>query len=710
MLEMYIFETSQNIDQLEEAILESEQSNCFSEEAINGIFRIMHTIKGSSAMMLFNEIATLAHSVEDVFFYLREQKPENVDCSTLSDLIFESIDFMKVELEKIKNSDKVDGDASILIGNIKEFLEYLKHMNPNLAEVEKPPSKSKQQYYIAPDKTATNTKEVAPSQAQNFFEAVILFKEGCEMENIRAYTVIHNLKEFANEITHYPEDIIESDDSIQLIRDQGFTVRVKVDKSYDEMHDFFMQTIFLQDLKLTEISDDSLQFDMADNRQDNVQTIDLETSNLDASNLQVKASADEVDKDSVKDSAKDHAEDSTKVQKQRVKSEHSSIISVNVGKLDQLMDLVGEMVIAEAMVTQNPDLHGLELENFQKAARQLDKIMTELQSVVMSIRMVPLSTTFQKMHRVVRDMSKKLEKDVRLKLVGEETEVDKNIIDRISDPLMHLIRNSLDHGIETIAQREKIGKSPTGTITIEAKNIGSDVLISIKDDGNGLNKDKLLKRAQEHNILTKPIQQMTDREIYNLILLPGFSTKENVSEFSGRGVGMDVVTKNIEAVGGTVSIDSEQGVGSTFTMKIPLTLAIIDGMNITVGKSCYTIPITAIMESFRPKDTDIIKDPNGNEMIMVRGQCYPILRIHRHYDVATSITDLTEGILIMVEQDEKSMCVFADQLLGKQQVVVKALPSYIKNTKKIGGLSGCTVLGDGSISLILDVGSLIKKN
>jgi len=707
---MYIFETSQNIDQLEEAILESEQSNCFSEEAINGIFRIMHTIKGSSAMMLFNEIATLAHSVEDVFFYLREQKPENVDCSTLSDLIFESIDFMKVELEKIKNSDKVDGDASILIGNIKEFLEYLKHMNPNLAEVEKPPSKSKQQYYIAPDKTATNTKEVAPSQAQNFFEAVILFKEGCEMENIRAYTVIHNLKEFANEITHYPEDIIESDDSIQLIRDQGFTVRVKVDKSYDEMHDFFMQTIFLQDLKLTEISDDSLQFDMADNRQDNVQTIDLETSNLDASNLQVKASADEVDKDSVKDSAKDHAEDSTKVQKQRVKSEHSSIISVNVGKLDQLMDLVGEMVIAEAMVTQNPDLHGLELENFQKAARQLDKIMTELQSVVMSIRMVPLSTTFQKMHRVVRDMSKKLEKDVRLKLVGEETEVDKNIIDRISDPLMHLIRNSLDHGIETIAQREKIGKSPTGTITIEAKNIGSDVLISIKDDGNGLNKDKLLKRAQEHNILTKPIQQMTDREIYNLILLPGFSTKENVSEFSGRGVGMDVVTKNIEAVGGTVSIDSEQGVGSTFTMKIPLTLAIIDGMNITVGKSCYTIPITAIMESFRPKDTDIIKDPNGNEMIMVRGQCYPILRIHRHYDVATSITDLTEGILIMVEQDEKSMCVFADQLLGKQQVVVKALPSYIKNTKKIGGLSGCTVLGDGSISLILDVGSLIKKN
>ena len=706
MLEMYIFETSQNIDQLEEAILASEQSNCFSEDAINGIFRIMHTIKGSSAMMLFNEIATLAHSVEDVFFYLREQKPENIDCSTLSDLIFESIDFMKVELEKIKNSDKVDGDASILIGNIKEFLEYLKHMNPNLEEVEKPPSKNKQQYYISSDKTVAITKDAVHSQAQNSFKATIFFKEGCEMENIRAYTVVHNLKEFTNEITHYPEDIIESDDSIQLIREQGFTVYVKADKSYDEMHEFFMQTIFLKELNLLEISNDSVTD--TDNRQGNAQTIDLEASNIDKDNLHAKSVPLEADRVSVTDSTANSTKDNAKSQKQQIKSEQSSIISVNVGKLDQLMDLVGEMVIAEAMVTQNPDLQGLDLDNFHKAARQLDKIMTELQDVVMSIRMVPLSTTFQKMHRVVRDMCKKLEKDVRLKLVGEETEVDKNIIDRISDPLMHLIRNSLDHGIETITEREAKGKSPTGTITIEAKNIGSDVLIIVKDDGNGLNKDKLLKRAQEHNLLTKPVQQMTDREIYNLILLPGFSTKEKVSEFSGRGVGMDVVTKNIEAVGGTVSIDSEQGLGSTFTMKIPLTLAIIDGMNITVGKSCYTIPITSIKESFRPKGTDIIKDPNGREMIMVRGQCYPILRLHRQYDVATNITDLTEGILIMVEQDDKSMCVFADQLVGQQQVVVKALPNYIKNTKKIGGLAGCTVLGDGSISLILDIGSLIN--
>jgi two-component system chemotaxis sensor kinase CheA len=371
------------------------------------------------------------------------------------------------------------------------------------------------------------------------------------------------------------------------------------------------------------------------------------------------------------------------------------------------MDLVGEMVIAEAMVTQNPDLKGLQLDNFQKAARQFKKITTEIQDLVMSIRMVPLSSTFQKMHRIVRDMSKKLNKEIKLELIGEETEVDKNIIEHISDPLMHLVRNSIDHGIETIEEREASGKIRAGKVTLEAKNAGSDVLIIVKDDGKGLNKEKILKKARENDLLIKPESEMIDREIYNLIFLPGFSTKEAVSEFSGRGVGMDVVTKNLELVGGYVSVDSIEGKGTTITLKIPLTLAIIDGMNIRVGNSSYTIPITTIKESFKPKAKDLIRDPDGNEMIMVRGQCYPILRLHEYYNVKTKVTEFTEGIVIMVEHDDKTLCLFADMLLGQQQVVVKTLPSYIRNKRKIKGLAGCTLLGDGNISLILDIGGLV---
>ena len=675
MLEMYIFETTQNIEQLEACILQTEKSMDYTQDAINEIFRIMHTIKGSSAMMLFNNISNLAHCLEDLFYYIREHKPQQIDCATLSDLVLEGVDFIKVELVKIKNGDRVDGDCTSLMEQIRTYLSIIKH--PEI-ELQRPESQEKQHYYIGPSK-------VNSQSTKKLFKAILYFEEGCEMENIRAYAVIHNLKEITEEVFFLPEDILENDESIELIRELGFTVYIKADKDYREMQEILQQTIFLRELRLLEIEneeefkqhmrpthkeveDNSIQIPIIQNPCSNEQG-DREVSNL---------------------------------------STHQSMISVHVSKLDKLMDLVGEMVIAEAMVTQNPDLKGLELDNFQKAARQLRKITSELQDTVMSVRMISLSTSFHKMQRVVRDMSKKLQKEVQLKLVGEETEVDKNIIEQISDPLMHLVRNAIDHGIEGFEERGAKGKPQRATITLEAKNAGNDVLVMVKDDGRGLNKEKILKRARENRLLTKPEEELTDKEIFNLIFLPGFSTKDNVTEFSGRGVGMDVVTKNIEAVGGTVSVDSVEGVGTTITLRIPITLAIIDGMNIGVGNSRYTLPITAIKQSFRPKETDIIVDPDNNEMIMIRGQCYRIFRLHQHYGVKTEVNQLTDGILIMVEQDDQAICIFADELLGQQQVVVKALPSYIKKTKKIDGLAGCTLLGDGSISLILDVAGLMN--
>lgn len=686
MLDMYIFETSQNIEQLEASILNSESTSRYTREAINEIFRIMHTIKGSSAMMLFGNISTLAHCIEDVFFLLREQEPEKVDCSRLSDLILQGVDFIKAELEKIKNADKADGDASILIDSIREFLAVLKQQNPGCRKGAEGPAataaeaESEQKYYIAPQ---------MPDHPldRNMFKATIYFEDGCEMENIRAYTVIHNLKEFSEEIFSIPENVIENEDAVSTIREHGFTVYVKTGRSCGEMHDFFMGTIFLKDLELVQLENDDEFKQFARPQQG---WTDIEKS--------PEASSQVHSRDNNENEHREQPETHYSAQ---------SMISVNVAKLDTLMDLMGELVISEAMVTQNPDLKGLVLDNFQKAARQLHKITGELQDMVMSIRMVPLSATFQRMRRVVRDMGKKLDKEVELKLIGEETEVDKNIIEHISDPLMHLVRNSIDHGIEATEDREASGKPKAGTVTLEARNSGSDVLIIVKDDGKGLNKTKILERAANNGLLTRPGQEMSDREIYNLIFLPGFSTKDSVSEFSGRGVGMDVVIKNIEAVGGSVSIESTEGSGTTVTLKIPLTLAIIDGMNINVGSSRYTIPTNAIMESFRPKENDIITDPEGNEMVMVRGDCYPILRLHRLFGVKTAITDFSEGILIMAEQDGKRYCLFADGLLGQQQVVVKTLPKYIMNKRLIRGLSGCTLLGDGSISLILDTAGII---
>lgn len=676
MLEMYKFETNQLLEQMEQVVINSEKSNCYSQEAINEIFRIMHTIKGSSAMMLFNGISTLAHSIEDLFFYLREYKPENVDYMKLSDLVLSCTDFIKEELSKIERGVEPDGNPDESVNIIKAYLTELKGDGGGNAIQENTDEKKdegkKQKYFI--------TRSLSDNSEKTLYKAVIYFEEGCEMENIRAFTVMHSLKNIAQDIMCEPEDVIENEESTRFIRENGFKMQFYSDKTYEEIENILNETIFLKKLEL-EVVDNN---DTA-NVNKKKPVIDLE------SDRSITPEAVRTEKEKEKEQAN--------------KTLLHNFISVNVNKLDKLMDLVGELVISEAMVTSNPDLKGLSLDNFNKAASQLKKITGELQDIVMSIRMVPLSATFQKMHRIVRDMCKKLDKDVELEILGETTEVDKNIIENISDPLMHLIRNSLDHGIETKEERIKNGKSQKGKITLEARNEGGEVIIIVKDDGRGLNKEKILQKALDHGLIQDINREIPDREIFSMIFLPGFSTKENVTEFSGRGVGMDVVSNNIEKIGGVVNVDSIAGEGTTMTIRIPLTLAIIDGMNIRVSNSTYTIPITSIKESFRAKEEDLITDPDGNEMIMVRGDCYPIIRIHKLFNIKDSITNISEGITIMVESEMNTVCLFADELLGEQQVVVKALPQYIK---KVKGIAGCTLLGEGTISLILDIAALVK--
>lgn len=629
ILEMYIFETMHLLEQLEDSILKNEKNNNFNDE-MDEIFRIMHTLKGNSAMMMFDNIAALSHSLEDMFDYLRKNKSRNVNFSEITDLILSSMDFIKEEIAKIENDQEADGNADKLINKIRSSLEG-----------------------GCEDKVKEENKETA-------YAAVIFFQDGCLMENIRAFTLLRSLEEYSKVLEYVPKDIAENNESSEIIKRDGFKVRFISDIGYEGIKAIFDKTAFIDQVNLEQIIEQ-------------------------------------------KEESKNDNEQKKEVIKKSI-TPHANVLSVKVENLDMLMDLVGELVVSESMVSKNPDLEGLKLDNFNKAARQLRKIINDLQDTVMCTRMVSISGTFRKMNRIVRDMNKNLGKEVELYLVGEDTEVDKNIIEQISDPLMHLIRNSMDHGIESPSERKAINKPAKGKITLEAKNDGGDVWIYVKDDGKGLDRDKIYNKAIKAGITSKPIGELTDKDIFSFILMPGFSTKEEVSEYSGRGVGMDVVAKNIESIRGTMYIDSKKNMGTTISVKIPLTLAIIDGMIIKVGTSSYTIPTISIKESFKAKEKDLITDPDGNEMIMVRGECHKIIRIHKAYKAETAVTNLPDGIMIMVEDGRKgSYCLFADTLIGQQQVVIKALPDYIK---KVKGLAGCTLLGDGNISLIIDISAI----
>lgn len=669
MLDMFIFETEQLTEQLEQIILRTEKSKSFDFDDINEIFRIMHTIKGSSAMMLFNNISTLAHSIEDVFYFLREKKEAQFDKKIVIDLILESVDFIKTELSKISSGYSSEGDSSNIIEKIRDCLKEIKENNDCPSELVTEKDDKNQKYYIG-------SYKLQGIKTEKSYDIFILFEEGCGMENIQAFSIIHSLKEHAFISSFYPPDIMDDDSSPEYIKNNGFRVSIKTTLSNQELHDELMRSVFVKELEIHELEEQP--------QRHNKEII------LDEEEKAKPVKPDVVVKDS----------DSKSNQLKQ------SFISVSLQKLDKLLDLVGELVISESMVTRNPEIEKLEIESFNKASRQLRKISSELQDMVMSIRMVPVASTFQKMNRIVRDMSNKLSKEVSLEIIGEETEVDKNIIETISDPLMHIIRNSLDHGIESPQERAENGKERTGKIVLEAGNLGGDIFVSVSDDGRGLDRSRILEKAKKQGLLTKPENELSDKEINSFIFMPGFSTKESVSEFSGRGVGMDVVMKNIKKINGNITVESVKGKGTSILIKIPLTLAIINGMVIRVGDSSFIVPTTSIRESFEANENDVFCDPDGNEMILIRGTCYNVLRLHRLFGTKGAKQNIEDGIIIMVENDEEGICIFSDELVGEQQVVVKSLPGYVK---KVNGISGCTLLGDGSISLILDTEALIKN-
>jgi two-component system chemotaxis sensor kinase CheA len=699
MLDMFIFEMDQLVNQLENTIVQSESE--YNMDQINEIFRVMHTIKGSCAMMMYDNIAAVGHAIEDLFYYLREENPQNLDFKRLSDHVLEGTDFVKAELAKISNKQKADGNGSALIKDIEAFLKAIKTdaaPPPTAAELAAAAAALQPEGApaVIPSLVAAASAKTAPVVGDNVesmfsYKASIYFQDGCEMENVRAYTLIHNLQDLAQDITHVPADVID-EAAIEVIKQNGFEFEFTSELDYQRIKNHLSQTVYLRELNLVELG-----------------TVMAEAkAPVEQAPLPPAQESPPVVKEEETTAAVASEETAPKAQAAAPAggaaapptTTTTNLINVSVSKLDSLLNLMGELVISEAMVTQNAELQGLQLDNFHKESRQLRKIIGNLQTTIMSMRLVPLSNTFFKQNRIVRDMCRQLGKEVDLEIIGDETEVDKKIIEHIADPIMHIIRNSVDHGVEMPEVREKRGKPRKAKVVLEAKNSGGDVLIVIRDDGGGINTERVLKKAKENGLTSKPDAEYTEKEIQQFIFMPGFSTNETVTNFSGRGVGMDVVSKNLEVCGGTALVESTPGVGTTFTLKIPLTLAIIDGMSVKVAGAQYTVPIANIIKSFKPEKDQLFNDPNGNEMVTERGEIFNVVRLHDFFHIEGAIANIEEGILMMLENGERKICLLVDELLGQQQAVIKPMPKYFK---RVPGISGCTLLGNGDVSIIVDV-------
>ncbi|MBN2258958.1 MAG: chemotaxis protein CheA [Clostridiales bacterium] len=654
MLEIYIHETETLIDQLEAEIIKTE-TNQEIHSSIDEIFRVMHTIKGNSMMMDFEYIGSLAHEIEDLFDFLRNKDFRLDDYSQIIDLILASIDYFKVEIDKIQNNDSNLLPAEDLKKRIRNYLNSLKGVVDNRKVV-----------------SEKSEKELMDIVADKLYYVQSTFTDECQMEGVRAFAIAFELEQVVENLIYYPMNL-EDPNARDLIRKDGFRMLINGIQEKEFFEEYLSKNFYLKEF--------------------NVQPITLDEFQKIYLNDGIMIKNEKKSKKNTESKEKMPA-----VNKQK-------FISVKVDYLDTLLNLVGEIVISESMVSRNKDLEGLQLDNFSKSVHQMRKIVKDLQDVVMEIRMVPLTMTFQKMNRIVRDVASKTDKKVDFELLGEDTQVDKNIIENISDPLMHLIRNAVDHGIESTEERLDNGKSAEGKVVLSAKKSGGDIYISVEDDGKGLDEKKIYLKAFEKGLLTEPYEEYTKKDILDQIFTAGFSTKEQVTGFSGRGVGMDVVKTDIAKIGGSITIQTEVGKGSIFKIKIPMTLAIIDGMIVRIADQKFILPINAIQETFKPEKKNITKD-GLEELMILRGEAINIIDLPKLYGIKADSEEKEDGIIVVIEAEGNKTCVFVDEIIGEHQVVVKNFNSYIQ---KVKGLTGTALLGNGEISLILDPLDLLNE-
>jgi len=670
--QVFFEESFEGLDVMESGLLNLDLGNV-DEEEINTIFRAAHSIKGGSGTFGFMDVSDFTHVMETLLDEMRAGQREVSQKGI--DVLLAAVDCLREMLSAIQNQQEID-QAQVRI--------YKRRLDEELngaTDVTNAPEE---------DSTAepSNDSSIGACQESGW--------------HIAFSPHVHMLK-LGNEPLRMFRELEEMGRLTVAADDQGLPGLHELDA--EECH-------LSWDLKVVgQIAKDDIYeiFDWVEDDCDMaVQSLaDREVSREDVGLAEIQANVDCPVPTGADSSAKKVADKKVeKKQKSTAAKGSSSSIRVDTSKIDTLINMVGELVITQSMLSLMGEQFELEkLDQLKTGLAQLEQHTRELQESVMNIRMLPISFVFSRFPRLVHDLSSKLGKQIELKLSGEQTEVDKSVVELISDPLVHLIRNSIDHGIEMPQQRTETGKPEKGTINLKAFHRGGSIFIEVSDDGKGLDPEKLKAKALERGLITEN-DTLSDRQAYELIMAPGFSTAESVTDVSGRGVGMDVVRKNIQALGGTIEIRSELGKGSTMSISLPLTLAILDGQTISVGDETYIVPLISIIESLNvvPKMINCVL--GKGETFQLRGEYLPIIRMHQIFAIEEPrATELTEGILVVVEAQGVRCGLFVDDLLGQQQVVVKSLEEHYR---AIEGVSGATILGDGSVALILDIPGLLR--
>ncbi len=672
--QVFFEESFEGLDIMETGLLNLDMGDVDAED-INTIFRAAHSIKGGSGTFGFTSVSDFTHVMETLLDEMRDGRRKVTQPAV--DVLLGSVDCLKEMLTAIQDGEDIDAAS---VAEYQKSLEI--ELNGNEGEVESNPSE------LVEESVKEGSTEVVNEQGWNIAfsphthllktgnDPVRMFRELSGLGNLKTVVDLQGVPDF------YDLDPEECHLSWKLEL-AGNIPRQDIDEIFDWVEDDC-------DLAISPISEQTVAKSIELPAQNQTIKEVAETNNNPVD--ETKA----VTKPVVKKKAKETAKPAAKT---------SSSIRVDTGKIDTLINMVGELVITQSMLSlvgENFELN--KLDQLKNGLSQLERHTRELQESVMNIRMLPINFVFSRFPRLVHDLSTKLEKKIELVLIGENTEVDKTVVELLSDPLVHLVRNSLDHGIEMPAVRIAVGKPETGTITLEAYHRGGNIVIEVRDDGKGLNKEVLKSKAIEKGLIEEDAV-LSDKQIYELIFMAGFSTAEKLTDVSGRGVGMDVVRRNIQSLGGNIEISSELGKGSTIAIHLPLTLAILDGQSIAVGDERFIIPLGAILESVNVTEEMINRVAGKGETFRLRDEYLPIVRMHEIFDIKTEVTNLTEGLIVVVDGQGMHCGLFIDDLLGQQQVVIKSLEA---NYRKVEGVSGATILGDGSVALILDIPGLVR--
>ena len=680
--QIFFEEAGENLDQMEQMLLALDVEAAEDEE-LNAIFRCAHSIKGGAATFGFADVAELTHQAESLLDKLRrhELKPT----TAMVDVLLESSDALRGQLAVHQGGASSSPDTGNLVARIYALAQGQEAPAAVASAPAPAPMAAPAPVAAAPVAAPETPSEPAKPLAKGEREIDIHIGP---IDNPAT----------ADGIAELFRDIPGLGTVSALPCDQpGKRVfRARTAASDNELLDLFTFHVSKEQIQIHEAGD------MVHGRV----PMPPATEGRDYGFFEGSPGLPAADAAPAPRKEVRSAEPKAAAAANSSAGLESTTLRVSVSKVDQLINLVGELVITQAMLAQKSrELDNTASHPLLAGLADLDRNTRDLQEAVMSIRMIPMSVVFNRFPRMLRDLAAKLGKKVDLVTQGESTELDKGLVEKITDPLTHLIRNSCDHGIEMPEERRAKGKSETGTITLSATHQGGSILIEVRDDGKGLSREKLLQKAREKGIDAP--DTLSDPEVWNLIFAPGFSTAEQVTDVSGRGVGMDVVKKNITALGGTVEIDSAEGYGMRVSVRLPLTLAIMDGMSVRVSDEVYILPLASVIESFQIKPKDINTVAHGARVVKVRDEFMPVVELEQIFSVPRFEHNAASPIMVVVEADGQRASLMVDELLGQQQVVIKNLES---NYRKVPNVSGATILGDGKVALILDTSALVRRS